>query len=134
MAEPIKDLMRGIVFTGNGNCSRFWTPELCAELTPVLGYTPVPGSLNLVLLATLPLGTPHGFFWDSRRPKGGKQGGTYQFWRARFGIGEYATSAHIMKPDVRGHGPNCIELVAPFRIRERWQVKNGDRLWILPRK
>lgn len=125
--------MRGIVFKGNGNCSRFWTPELCAELAPVLGYTPVPGSLNIVLFATLPMGTPR-TFWDRRRPKEGKQGGTYQFWKVRFGIGDFATNAHVMRPDIRGHGPNCMELVAPFRIRDEWGVKDGDRMWIIPRK
>lgn len=126
--------MRGIVFTGNGNCSRFWTPELCAELTSLLGYTPVPGSLNVVLFAPPALPRPHGVFWDTRRPKDGKRGGLYQFWRARFGTGEHAVNAHLMRPDIRGHGPNCVELVAPFRIRDTWQVNNGDRLWMLVRK
>lgn len=121
--------MRGVIFQGNRNCSKFWTP-LTSQLTELLGYAPFPGSLNVVMLTNLPLERPHIKFWDKRRPRTGKNGGIYHFWRARFGHGEFAINAHIMRPDVRGHGLNCVELVAPFRLRDTWHLKDGDKVWI----
>lgn len=128
-------VLRGTVATGNGNNSRFWEPQTGA-IAGVLGYQPVAGSLNLRLpfdgIAPLHhyLGPPHRHWHDPRRPGTGKQGGDYQFWRARFGCGPHAIEAHVMVPGVRGHRWHTLELVAPFRLRDRWDLKDGDQLWV----
>jgi CTP-dependent riboflavin kinase len=127
--------MRGIIFSGSGSCSSWWTEALCDELTAILGYRPVPGSLNVVLLGPRLFARQSALtFWDRRRPRQGRAGGTYHFWRARFGSGDHAINAHAMIPDVRGHGPNCIELVAAIRLREAWELIDGSRVWIRPRR
>lgn len=122
-------MARGIVFAGNGNCSRYWSP-LLEPLTEVLGYTPFPGSLNVVMLTNLDLPRPKIKYWDRRRPRIGKKGGMYHFWPARFGHGSHVVNAHVMRPDVRGHGANCVELVAPIKLREEWGLTDGSQIWI----
>lgn len=122
--------MRGIIFTGNGNCSRYWK-DLTGDLAEILGYTPFPGSLNVVMLTNLRLKLPpHYEYWDRRRPQFGKTGGVYHFWRARFGHGPHVINAHVMRPDTRGHGPNCVELVAPIALRHEWGLTDGSHIWI----
>jgi len=127
--------LRGTVFTGNGNCSKFWRP-LTAKLERTLRYAPVPGSLNLRITTPLDgpvrlfLGRSSCAYWDRRRPKTGRGGGDYQFWRARFGRGDDAVSGHVMLPGVRTHGPECVELVAPLHLRDTWGLEDGETLWI----
>ena len=125
--------LHGLVFSGSGRCGSWWE-ALVGPLETVLGYRPIPGSLNLRLdppdSARELLGPPRRKYWDRRRPRWGKKGGDYWFWPARFGTGSHAIEGHVMLPGVRGHGPDCLELVAPIKLRDAWDLKDGDRLWI----
>jgi SAM-dependent methyltransferase len=128
--------LRGAIFSGSGNCGTWWA-KLTGQLERPLGYRPFPGSLNVRLdggvRALNLLGPPRRTFWDKRRPESGRHGGDYWFWPARFGLGEHALEGHLMIPGSRGHGTDCVELVARVKLREAWGLEDGARLWIRPR-
>lgn len=130
--------LRGTVFSGSGNCGRFWSP-LITQLARTLGYEPFPGSLNVRLRLPLHapenglrlyLGAPARMYWDRRRAPSGKRGGDYQFWAARFGTGPHSTAGHVMLPGVRTHGMDGVELVASTQLRDAWDLEDGSPLWI----
>ena len=95
---------------------------------------PFPGSLNLRLApgtrALNLLGPPRKKFRDRRRPRSGRKGGNYWFWPARIGTGPHAIEGHVMIPGTRGHGVNCVELVAPVKLREAWSLDENAQLWV----
>jgi hypothetical protein len=113
----------GTVFSGSGTCSRKLRPDLHARgLDKHLGYQPYPGSLNLRCEEPVELGAPAvnwpGKIGSKKRP--------YWFWPAW--IGKHA--CHAMDPAGRGHGPNCIEVVAPTKLRDTFKLGDGDTLRI----
>lgn len=114
------ETVTGEVFTGKGVCSHKLTPQLHAKgLDKVLGYQPYPGSLNLTLdRRSSFLGDPAvtwpGIVNGKRRP--------YWFWPAWLD-GE---PVHVMNPARRGQTPYTVELVAPFRLRDRLGLSDGD--------
>lgn len=113
----------GTVFAGSGTCSRKLTPKLHARgLDRQLGYQPYPGSLNLRCDHAVDLGTPAvnwpGQVGGKRRP--------YWFWPAWVG----KVACHAMDPAGRGHGPDCIEVVAPVKLRDRLKLADGSAVRI----
>ncbi|SFD14329.1 DUF120 domain-containing protein [Streptomyces aidingensis] len=111
--------VEGEVFGGSGTCSRKLRPHLhAAGLDRELGYQPFPGSLNLRCKEPPVLGAP-AVNWPGR--VGGKSR-PYWFWEAWVG----KLAVHAMDPAGRGHGPDCIEVVAPVRLRDRLSLADGD--------
>jgi CTP-dependent riboflavin kinase len=111
--------LAGTVFSGSGTCSRKLTPTLHARgLDRELGYQPYPGSLNLRCETTVDLGTPWlawpGLVKGRSRP--------YWFWPAWLN----GHPVHAMDPAGRGHGPGCIEVVAPRSMRDSLGLVDGD--------
>lgn len=115
--------LSGTAFSGSGTCSRKLRPELHARgLDRKLGYQPHPGSLNLHCDSPVELGRPvvnwPGTVNGKNRP--------YWFWPAWIG----STPVHAMDPAGRGHGPTCVELVAPTRLRDTLRIADGDRVTV----
>jgi len=111
--------LTGTVFSGSGTCSRKLTPTLHARgLDRELGYQPYPGSLNLRCATDVDLGAPWlawpGIVKGRSRP--------YWFWPAWLN----GHAVHAMDPGGRNHGPDCIEVVAPWSIRDRFGLVDGD--------
>jgi riboflavin kinase len=111
--------MTGTVFAGSGHCSRR-LPLFSQGLDRALGYQPFMGSLNLCLADDADLGVPH-INWVARH---GNQVRDYQFWRAW--IDEL--TCHAMVPGKRNHGPDVIEMVAPFRLRDHMGLVDGSKV------
>ncbi len=106
----------GRVFTGSGWCSRLM-PKYDQGLDKHLGYQPYPGSLNIRLTEQHDLTNP---LIDWRpAPRHDRQ-----FWRAW--IGDIPCHAHV--PGTRAHGPDCLELMAPMRLREALELSDGDEV------
>lgn len=113
----------GTVFAGSGTCSRQLRPDLrVPSLDRELGYKPYAGSLNLRCGGPVELGRPWlnwpGIVRGRRRP--------YWFWPAWVD----GMAIHAMIPGTRVHGPDCIELVAPDRLRDRFGLTDGDLLTV----
>lgn len=115
--------LSGRVFGGSGTCSRKLTPALHGRgLDRELGYQPYPGSLNLRCAQPVDLGPP-AVDWPGRV---GTRRRPYQFWPAW--VGDLA--CHVMVPGPRGHGPDCVELVAPVRLRDALSLADGDTVTV----
>lgn len=113
--------LRGQVFTGSGSNSRKM-PAFSRGLDRELGYQPVPGSLNLRMDRPVALGPP-AVDWLGRH---GSRTRDYQLWPAWIGN----LFCHAMVPGRRGHGPECVELVAPVRLRDRFGLRDGDTVTV----
>lgn len=109
----------GQVFTGSGTNSRVM-PSYSDGLDTSLGYQPVPGSLNLKGVP-INLGAPV-IDWVGRD---GTRIRDYQLWPAWI---DGETHCHAMTPGARGHGPGCLELIAPHRLRDTWRLVDGDTI------
>jgi hypothetical protein len=106
--------LAGVAFTGSGSCSRNM-PRNDRGLGDRLGYEPVPGSLNVRLPAPHRLGRPAvDWVGQNRRDR--------QLWQAW--IRGERCHAHV--PGARSHGPDVLELVAPFHLRDRYGIADGD--------
>lgn len=111
----------GWAFTGGGWCSKK-LPPFSRGLDQRLGYQPYPGSLNLRVAEPFALGPP-AVNWVGKR---GSRTRDYQFWRAWTGD----LACHAMVPGTRGHGPDCIEMTAPVRLRDHLRIKDGDAVTV----
>lgn len=109
--------LEGRVFAGSGTNSRKM-PRYSKGLDKRLGYQPTPGSLNLRLDRQPRWGEP-AVDWLGRH---GSSTRDYQMWDAW--IGE--TRCHAMRPGKRGHGPDCVEMIAAHRLRNRFGLADGD--------
>lgn len=109
----------GVVFGGSGSNSRIM-PRFSTGLDAQLGYQPVPGSLNLRLDQPVKLGPP-AVDWLGRH---GGRTRDYQMWPAW--IGDLA--CHAMVPGRRNHGPDCLEMLAPVRLRDQYSLADGNEL------
>jgi CTP-dependent riboflavin kinase len=61
---------------------------------------------------------------DGQRRRGGRKGGDYQIWHAR--VEGYDGPAHVMRPGVRGHGRDVLEVWAPVKLRDALSLSDGD--------
>lgn len=125
--------LTGAVFTGNGVNHRKLTPELHgAGLDTVLGYQPHPGSLNLRLserkqfLGDPPVVWP-GTVNGRDRP--------YWFWPAWIRPAWIRQAyellpVHVLNPAGRGQTPYTVEVVAPVRLRDWFNLADGDRFTV----
>jgi CTP-dependent riboflavin kinase len=112
----------GTVFSGSGQ-NGVHVGRTRDRLATMLGYTPFPGSLNLLTKYAFRLGA-HAMEFVDDRGKGGRRGGDYQIWHAT--VAGYDGPAHIMRPGTRGHGRQVLEVWAPVNLRERLRLKDGS--------
>lgn len=113
----------GKVFSGSGNNSRHLT-HFADKLSALLGYMPVPGSLNVRTPRAFRLGAWAGEFVDERRGRGGRRGGDYQVWHAR--LEGFDGPVHVMRPGKRAHGRDVMEIWAPVRLKDELGLRDGD--------
>lgn len=117
----------GKVGSGSGQNS-VHTKRLAEQLERTLGYRMYPGSLNLKTPGKVDLG-PHCMeFVDQRRGRGGRRGGDYQIWHAS--VDGFDGPVHAMRPGMRGHGDDAIEIWAPVKLREHLALKDGDEVTV----
>jgi len=109
----------GKVFTGSGANSR-WMLSFGDDLPRQLGYIPFWGSLNIRLPENHSLGPP-AIDYVGRR---GNRTRDYQFWRAWI----RDIPCHVMIPGDRHHGPDTLEIVASTKLRDRYDLADGDTL------
>lgn len=109
----------GIVFDGSGANSRRMK-QFGNGLGAKLGYEPFWGSLNIRLSLKVPLKEP----WLNWVGRNGSKTRDYQFWRAWIGN----LPCHAMIPGNRSHGPDCLEIVAPMRLRNALKLNSGDNI------
>lgn len=117
--------VRGVVQSGGGN-NNGHVRRFLEDLEPVLGYVPFPGSMNVHTKHAFRLGAYCAEYVDPRRGRGGRRGGDYQIWHAR--VEGYDGPAHVIRPGVRGHGRNCLEVWAPVKLREHLGLGDGDEV------
>lgn len=115
--------VQGQIFSGSGS-NGLHTARFSSDLVNVLGYAPFPGSLNVRTRHVFRLGAWAGEYVDARRGKGGRKGGDYQLWCAR--VEGWDGPAHVIRPGVRGHGRNVLEVWAPVRLKEVLGLTDGD--------
>lgn len=113
--------LTGTVFGGSGSNSRRMR-QFGTGLDRRLGYEPFWGSLNLRMPDALRLGAP----WLDWVGRNGSRRRDYQFWRAWIG----GLPCHAMIPGRRGHGPDCVEIVAPVRLRDHLGLADGDTVTV----
>lgn len=111
----------GTVFGGSGSNSRKMR-QFGDGLNAALGYEPFWGSLNLHMPHAVRLGEP----WLNWLGRDGAKTRDYQFWRAWIG----GLRCHAMIPGNRGHGPDCVEIVAPVKLRDHLGLADGDTVTI----
>ena len=119
--------VRGQIFSGSGS-NGLHTSRFSEHLASVLGYVPFPGSLNVRTPHVFRLGAWAGEYVDARRGRGGRKGGDYQFWCAR--VEGWDGPAHVMRPGVRGHGRNVLEVWAPVQLKEALGLRDGDPIML----
>jgi CTP-dependent riboflavin kinase len=117
----------GKVESGSGSNGAL-LPRFQHEVAGMLGYTPYPGSVNLRTSRIFRLGAYAMEYVDPVRGRGGKRGGDYQIWHAT--IDGYDGPCHVMRPGVRGHGRDMLELWAPVRLRDVLEVDDGDTITV----
>lgn len=117
--------IEGRIFSGSGS-NQSHMVRCADELTDVLGYRPYPGSLNVRTPYAFRLGAYAMEYVDQRRGKRGRKGGDYQIWHAR--IEGYDGPVHIMRPGLRGHGREVLEVWAPVKLRELLGLEDGGRV------
>jgi CTP-dependent riboflavin kinase len=119
--------LRGVVTAGSGRHSVF-SKRFRGRLKDEIGYRMALGSLNVKLEGVEQirplLGPPALRFVHRRKVDGVVTGCEYFYWPARFG----AVAGHVMIPGARGHGPDCLELVAPVHLRTTLGLQDGDVL------
>lgn len=115
--------VQGHVFSGSGN-NGTWVPRMRAELGALLGYEPYSGSLNVRLPRAFRLGAYAMEYVDGRRGRGARKGGDYQIWHAR--VEGFDGPAHVMRPGVRGHGRDVLEVWAPVKLRDTLSLSDGS--------
>ena len=113
MSEQISDsvTLRGRVISGRGTASKI--KGFSTEVTDFFGEPPVRGSLNLAL------GKPVRFDPEQVELKGGK--------RSFFWAGEI-DGMRCLITRAKGHPLHVIEIIAPCKLRERFQLHDGDWL------
>jgi SAM-dependent methyltransferase len=116
--------VHGRVFTGNGRSSRS-LPRYSRELRAYLGYEPYPGSLNLRLDHPVAFGDPYAR-WTAPNARDGRWTGRYHLWRAWLHYAD--VPVHAMWD--RGHGADCVELLAPVRLRDHLNVTDRSAVAI----
>lgn len=111
----------GTVFAGSGSNSRKMR-QFGTGLDDALGYEPFWGSLNLRMSHAVRFGEP----WLDWLGRDGTRTRDYQFWRAWIG----GLPCHAMIPGARNHGPDCAEIVAPVKLRDRLGLADGDTVTV----
>jgi phosphoglycolate phosphatase len=123
-------VLSGKVVSGTGRAAFFtgleWVKSQCATK---LGFEPYPGTLNLLLtepapclpcklpeLPGLPLTPPDAAFCESR------------VYPVR--IGDIPGALLLPEESVRMHGADRVEILAPVCLREKLQLKDGDRVCV----
>ena len=111
MPEQTSDFvtLRGRVISGRGTASKVKT--FSAEVIDFFGELPVRGSLNLAL------DKPIRFDPDQAEFMGGKR--TF-FWAGAIG------GMRCLITRARGHPLHIVEVVAPCKLRDRYQLRDGD--------
>lgn len=115
--------VQGVATSGSGQNGNH-ALRFRKDVTDLLGYEPFPGSLNVKLPRAFRLGAYALQYVDRRRGKGGRRGGDYQLWHAK--VEGYDGPAHVMRPGIRGHGRDVLEVWAPERLRDVLGVEDGD--------
>lgn len=122
-------VLKGTVETGIGE-GRYYIsrPEYAARLTELLGKEPYAGTLNVHVgliekerfLISIPLTEVPGF------SSHGRTYGAVQFYP----VTVQGRDCGLIIPTRRGHGPEKVELVAPFNMRQALQLHDGDEIVI----
>ena len=113
----------GKIASGSGN-NGLHVSRFADDLTPILGYQPFTGSLNVMTPRAFRLGAYAAEYVDQRRGRGGRGGGDYQIWCAT--VDGFDGPAHVIRPGVRNHGRKCLEVWAPVHLKTALGKKDGD--------
>lgn len=118
-----QQLFSGRVLTGLGRGAFFVGLDwVVAGVERTLGFTPYPGTLNLAVdRAGHQALTAHARRWGLRiAPPGGGCGGIL----LPVQLAGHLPGA-IVFPDTTEHAPECVELLAPVRLRQRLALADG---------
>ncbi len=125
-----KPTLKAVITTGLGEGKYYMSlPGYKSQFQEVCKYTPFPGTLNCqvdnpqLLLTKLSATRINGFTTDER---------TYGGLICYPITINNTTKAHLIIPDRTGHNKDTIEIIAPFNLREKLQLEDGDLITITP--
>jgi len=122
--------VKGKVFTGLGDGKKFielpWVKE---QIREKLGFEPYPGTLNLSLSSDAQIINLLNSFrgWKILPQEGYFPGRFYKALIMR------RVHGAIVKPEVPRHPEGVIEIIAPFCLREEFNLKDGEvevKIWV----
>lgn len=120
-----KTTLNGTVFHGQGEGKKFLElPWVKRQIEEKLGFTPYPGTLNILLSEESAkrrklLETAHSI--KVCHAEGYCNGAIYQAF-----IGDLKCA--IVIPDVEDYPKNVLEVIAPENLRAQLKVKDGDEI------
>ena len=115
MPEPVSDscILRGRVISGRGTASRPRIRE--SPISDFFGELQAPGSLNVALEK------PVRFDPEKVAFPGGPRA---YYWPAKI------NGSRCLITRAKGHPLHIVEILSPYRLREKFQLKNGDSVEI----
>lgn len=113
----------GEIFSGSGSNSKSLTNFADDSLTALLGYKPFPGSMNMKVDSLEGLG-PAPLKWEKRIRGGARR--AYDIWPAWLN----GLACHVIVPTAKRAHKNCLEGWAPFKLRDHFNLIDGDRVTI----
>ncbi len=123
--------LRGVVTRGLGEAAMYMSiPEYKEGFRRLLGYYPYPGTLNIRLdTRSIALRKElekyqgyliQGFYRDKR------QYGSVRVFKAIINGGGKRVEGAILIIEITKHGPEILEVIAPMRLRDELNLKDGD--------
>lgn len=127
--------LSGVVCSGSGKGKGFIQLDgYMLQFEEKLGYSPYPGTFNVELSTeSIPSRQRLTMFdkiqieeWDDN----GQTYGSASCYPATVSTASRSVEAHVLEPDRTHHGEQCIEFVAPQRLRGALDVSDGDKISI----
>ena len=111
------------------------------QFEQVLGWRPFPGTLNIRLVTEEDIDafdrllktqyTPiDGFYHEETKRTLGK----VFLWECEIQYTNNKTQGAIVYPDRTHHQKTIMEILAPFSVRTKWNLQDGDALVVKPKK
>jgi riboflavin kinase len=122
-------MIKGEVFTGEGEASGFLSLQPYMDfISEKAGFDPYPGTLNVrstEKAAEKIRQTAPSYSMEPVEYDGSELGGLNLYL-----VEVKGEKCGIVQPELTRYGDQVLEIVAPFNLREKYELEDGDRLRI----
>lgn len=126
--------LRGRVVSGLGEGAVYMSiPEYKRRFAEILGYEPYPGTLNVRLdhesvLARKNFRSNFSGYRIEGFEIGGKKYGGVTVYKAVITSRDKAVEGAVLDLDITKHGDDILEVIAPVKLREELNLKDGNEV------